>query len=119
MPKVFKKIGQLGMALAIIFMTTGVLIAGDTNPYEIKPITPPPLFDSSGEDASADVQNHYDIIGPLDAMHSQWMIVGDTEIKIAPNAIFYDVTPGNYVGIQLNDEGQAVEATNLHRKVRR
>jgi len=119
MSKVCKKMVLLIMALGITFLTPDVLIAGDKNPYEIRPINPPPSFGSSKTEVSADGRNHYDITGPLDAINNQRMVVGDTEIKIAPNVAFHNVTPGNFVSIRLNDEGQVAEVTDLHQKIKR
>lgn len=72
----------------------------------IKPI--PGTKHEMAHDFQQDAERFYDFIGIVDDVQREGIVVGDSYMKFAPNAKVSGARNGAWVGIVLNDDGEAV-----------
>ncbi len=85
--------------------------------FVIKKIQIPPDFNADEFDYSSAIDKKFHITGTLDAIYKERIVVNDIEIQLTNKDILSGVSKGNYVGVKLDEAGQAVQIKRLqHRK---
>ena len=100
--------------LMIVLMSALVLLSvfGNDNltaddSILIKTIRPVPNFDLREVNLDKEAKRHSQITGTVDFIGDGYIVVDDSAIKTAPGVNLSGAVKGSYVGIRLNDKGQA------------
>lgn len=81
----------------------------DTNDISIPEIKGIPDMRSGGERSFVkEIENHYDVVGRMDEVQAQALIVNDTYFKKAHGANISGTTIGTRVGLVLNQAGEII-----------
>lgn len=78
----------------------------------IKTIRPVPSF-SSAEINIEKNDRYFDKTGMVDMIGEEYIVVNDSIVKLKPGVKVSDALKGRYIGIRLNDNGQAVKIQRI------
>lgn len=103
--------GLLAVVLAGVFTVMTLAAAGSASaaekgPADIKPI--PGTRYEPGHDFRKDAERHYHLIGIVDDVQDDGIVVNDSFFKIAPRAIISGAGKGARVGLVVNEAGEMV-----------
>lgn len=108
-PKVF-----LVSALIILMgvFTMSSLFAEDG--IAIKTIRPVPSFSSAEFNAEMSAEKYFDKTGVVNMVGDKYIVVDDSVVKLKPGVKVSDALKGKYIGIRLNENGQAVKIQRIN-----
>lgn len=103
--------GLLALLLAGIFAIMSLAAAGavgaaDKGSDGIKPI--PGTKYEAGHDFRKDAERHYHLIGIVDDVQKEGIVVNDSYFKKAPGALISGARKGARVGLVVNEAGEMV-----------
>ena len=109
-----KKIKYLIILLVIIAgMTMPGMVAADQT--DLKDIHRPARFDAGRIDYQEITKNNFDVIGTLDAVYEDHIVVGDHAVKL-DSADLGGFSVGDFVGAKVNANGKLVKLERLDPK---
>lgn len=94
----------LWMAITGIWPAPGCLTADAGT--KIRPITP--MGEMGGHRVNVSAEDYFDVVGILNLIEGDRMIIGDRELKIAPGVNTSRARQFNLVGAKLNKVGEVV-----------
>jgi len=94
----------LWMAITGIWLALGCLTADAGT--KIRPITP--MGEMGGHRVNVSAEDYFDVVGILNLIESDRIIVGDRQLTIAPGMSFSRARQWNLVGVKLNRAGEVV-----------
>jgi hypothetical protein len=105
--------GLLVFLLAGVFSIMTLAAAGDggaaeKGPADIKLKPIPGSRYEAGHDFRKDAERHYHLIGIVDDVQDEGIVVNDSFFKKAPRAIISGAGKGSRVGLVLNEAGELV-----------
>ncbi|MGB9499059.1 MAG: hypothetical protein ACKVE4_04775 [Dissulfuribacterales bacterium] len=93
--------------------------ASDTEGSGIEPgvvfnkIQPPPEFDAGRIIKSGNAEDFFDVVGEVNLIEDERIVVGDLEFKIAPGVHMSGIKRWSHVGLRFNKAGEVTACEKL------